>query len=187
MSYESMMKKYGIALTIERTVPYSTFGVIEYIKRINIQDRFNLSQITILPESNLQAGEIIFDGTYYYLSADIRLVRVGTKTLAIKGILLTCNASVQISNYVSGTLTKVVDGVKCLITKSSIGTSNDVAQIESGAGQQEVNYVYMAASVGLDSSHYLTDGSRLLKVMDGISPYMAAGIVEARATLETGP
>ncbi len=185
MNPNALIQKYGQALTIKRLVDVTTRGYIKSTKLNDVQARFNFSDLIARADSTIVAGDVLYDGTTYYLVAQVGPAAKGGVTQYLAGLLLTCNASVTIQKVAAGAFTTVKANVRCLITKSRLATPDDeTGYRDRTRGNQAVNYIYMAASEGLLPSHFIVDGSRSLKVLNEISPYMAGGIVEAQAVIE---
>jgi hypothetical protein len=186
MNVSGMLTKYGQSLTVQRSPAVSTTGYLKGVESSDVQTRNNLMDFFVVADSNVVSGEVISDGTDYYLVVDANPVIKGDETLLIKGMVMKCNASVTIKKLTGGAWATVKSAVKCLITKSKLNLPDDEAGYRNKArGNQQINYVYMSASEELQGIHYIEDGSRTLKVLNDISPYIAGGVVEAQAILET--
>jgi hypothetical protein len=187
MSCERLIRKYGVALTIQRTPTVTIYGNIKGASSNDIQSGYFAELIATVPTVLLADGEVIYDGSAYYLVVNVTKGTKNGVTQYLKSRLLLCNASVTIKKVATGagSFSTVSSGVKCLITKGGgVLQDDEIAYRERMRGDQSINYVYMAASAGLLPAHYITDGSRTLKVLNDISPYMAGGIIEAQAIVE---
>lgn len=185
MNCDPKIERYGKALTVVRSPTVATYGIIRPNTGKDIQDRSNFFDAFLKYASALVPGEQVLDGTTYYLTAQADNVMKGAAGLYIKALLLKCNASVTISKLSSGSWTTVTSAVKCLITKAALRIPNDEAAYrERVRGSQDINYVYMAATQELYGGYSIADGTKTLKVLDSISPYLGSGIVEAQAILE---
>jgi hypothetical protein len=180
LNCNSLIERYGKSLNILRTATVQTKG---YIRAHDTND----SQADLIAryDSALVAGEAIQDGSDYYLTAQVSNVGKGSSNGYKKGILLICNASVTTQALVSGAYATVASAVHCLITKQRMTMPSDEALYREGPrSNEQVNYVYLSSAVVIGDGYYLLDGTRKLKILGEVSPYVWPGILEAQAILE---
>ncbi len=185
---DDLIRQYGKLLTINRTPSVTAYVYLKPGSGDNPQRRYNFTEALAQSGKTIVAGEVLQDGTTYYLVANAEVLAEGSTERARKLLLLTCNGSVTVKkpNAAGSGWTTVASNVRCLITKARLDIPNDeVAYGERNRSNQPIIYVYMAASVGLTASCIIVDGTRNLKILDDVMPYLAGGIVEAQAVLDT--
>lgn len=185
MNCDALIEKYGRSLSILRTATVSTHGYLSDNTSMDVQSRAMFADLVVKYGSGLLAGEVIQDGSDYYLVAYVTDVGQRTGDGYKKALLLKCNATVTIQKLSSGAFVNVATGVHCVISKTMMSLPNDESRYRDRArGSQRINYVYLSSDEDLEGGYYIIDGSRTLKALDDISPYLTGGIIEAQAILE---
>lgn len=187
MALDLLIKKYSKSLTLKRASgDVGTFGYIVSTKLNDIQNRSNLYDLIIVSDSGIVVGDVVYDGSRYYLTVTVADKTKQGNTAYIACMLLHCNVSVDIKRYVGGILTTVKSGVRCLLTKSRLDTLDDdaVYRKDRARGDQPVTYIYMSSTETLKKGDLIVDGSISLKVLNDLSLYTVKGLIEAQGVIQ---
>lgn len=184
MNFDSVIKQYGSTLTIKGTTDVDTFGLISATKLNDVQNRHNIYDLITLSDSAIESGDVIYDGSRYFIVVTTEDHPYMGSIAYRSRMLLLCNASLTIQRYVDNILTTIKTSIHCMITKSRLSALDDDRLIrDSLTGKQEINYIYLSAGEDLQGNDFIVDGTRTLKILNDISPYVTQGILEAQATL----
>uniref|UniRef100_A0A6H1Z8U1 Uncharacterized protein n=1 Tax=viral metagenome TaxID=1070528 RepID=A0A6H1Z8U1_9ZZZZ len=179
MYTESIIRRLGKSYTKVGSAMNTTFyGIIQGTKTSDIQNRHNIFEV--IPDLTLDKGDIIRDGSRYYLvvTAEDHVYQGGTEYSS--NMLLFCNVNAIIKRYVNSVLTTIKSDVRCVVSKSRLVTADDdrLYQDRFYSGIEPINFAYMSADEPIQKDDIIIDGSRTLRVLNDISPYIISDVVE---------
>lgn len=184
MSVDQTIKDVGIAATIVRTSGNLSTYVYIYPKA---PAQRNWERESLLPtDSGLADGDLILaSGKYYLVTSWLQDERVG-EVFLYKAKLICCNDAVSVKAYSGGNWIDEKTNVPCLILDGTSMAMSDRGIVVPGfSGKDDVHYLYIQSSAGVDRNSLIVDSSnRSLRVAGGPNPYYSKGLLEVPVRLE---
>lgn len=133
-------------------------------------------------------GDLIQVLTDYYLVAGLIEDRRVGEFFNYKARLFKCNSVVTVRAQNVGTklFANVSTGVRCLITQTLIGASEDKSIIVPGyGGKDRLFYCFVALTAGVNKNNILVDSiGRAFRVTEDMDPLYAPGLLRAMVKIE---
>ena len=175
----------GKTLTIIRAGGNKT--VILYIKaKLKAAALYAREFLAEYEDDGLQEGDLLQDGSDYYLVPALQKIDVDVSQAIFKGFLYKCNSVVTVRQYNSGTkeYEDLTTDVNCLITDTLFSGDEDrntIMRRGTYRGRDIYYFLYIQSVSGFTKKTPVVDAmGRQFKVIDEMNPFFASGIIEAR-------
>lgn len=190
---DDTIKMAGRPITILRAAGnLSSFFWNGTFNRKGLEPPRSYERFFLIPsDSGIVTGDLIQDGTDFYLVMSLSREGEFGETWAFQGTLFKTNSVVSLNKYATGTqiFSQTKTGVNCLITRAHAfrGAEDDMAVLSSRSGRGSLWTLYARTSEGIDKGHTITDqDARDWRVTADSDPSLAGGIFTADIMLGKG-
>jgi hypothetical protein len=193
ITFDEEIKIAGNVVEVIRTnTPnYTTHMYYGHLGRVAGKYRANPNEIHqagyYLPtDSGVESGELLYDGTSYYLVASIIPVIMYGTVACYRGMLYMCNQTISIYAYNSTTKMQdslVSENIPCLITQGrNFGAGDDKSlMIDEYKGKQFPFDLYLQESSGLTREcRIITADGNKFKVQNDFDIFYSGGLIKTQ-------